>query len=98
MLPCSVEQDETLGLADRPEAEPRDLREMRAAIAALFFELPQRLDIRHLWTQGRLDYFRVNWWSTPATGARRIVRSAFVRVETLRDGWRIQAFPERAAA
>jgi len=100
MLACYVEHDETLGPAECLAPEPYNLPEMRAAIAALFFELPQRLDTRYLWTYGRVSYFRVNWWSAAATGAdaRRIVRSAFVRAEELPDGWRIHELPERAAA
>ena len=95
MLTCDLKQHATVALGDRAETESLDLSEMRAAIAALLFEVPERLDVRYLWTSGRLNYFRVNWWSPRNTEVRRIVRSVFVQVEVLPDGWRIQ---QRAAA
>ncbi len=98
MMPCHVQAAETTGLANHPQAEPRALSEMRVAIADMLFELPERLDIRYLWTCGTLNYFRVNWWSMQDMDMRRIVRSAFVLVEALPDGWRIRELSERAAA
>ncbi|MEW6253063.1 MAG: hypothetical protein AB1716_20685 [Planctomycetota bacterium] len=82
----------------RPEAAAApNTAEMSAAIAAVFFECPARLDTRHLWTDGRLSYFRVNWW-TVRDGATQICRSAFVVVQTDRHGWRIRELTRRNAA
>ena len=68
-----------------PVGGPPCAAELRAVIAALFFERPGRLDIRHLWTTGRYSFFRVNRWSEQAS---RIAYSAFIRVEALAAGWR----------
>ncbi len=65
------------------------LPDMRAAIAAVLFEEPGRLDIRHLWTRGRMNYFRVNWWVTEARGVSRITHSSFIQLEAIASGWRI---------
>jgi hypothetical protein len=86
---------------DSMECSPQtDLRltQMRSAIAALLFESPQRLDIRYLWTHGRGHFFRVNWWSASVAGGTRVVRSVFLRVEALGDGWRVQELTARGAA
>lgn len=71
-------------------AELYALADMRAAIAATLFESPEHLDSRYLWTTGRFSYFRINRWSGPEVGTGHIRHSTFVRVEALRDGWRIR--------
>src|SRR5512140_1174117 len=89
------ERDESVGQTSDLERElgvleePVAVADMRAAIAALDFESPQRLDSRYLWTAGRFCYFRVIRWSGLEAGTGHIWHSAFVRVEALRDGWRI---------
>ncbi|MBW7907274.1 MAG: hypothetical protein LC135_11475 [Phycisphaerae bacterium] len=63
------------------------LFECRQTIAARYFEVAERLDVRHLWTREGVSTFRVNWWkSDPLTGERWIYRSAFVAVEAKLDG------------
>jgi hypothetical protein len=76
------------------------LDDMHAAIRAILFDSPERLDIRHLWTRGAISYFRVNRWSPASTGSPRIVRSSFVLVEGLDSGWRVQerSRPQRGGA
>jgi hypothetical protein len=64
--------------------------QMRAALAALLFDDPAHLDIRHLWTRGRTNFFRVNWWITESTGVRRVTRSRFIPLEEVGGGWRIR--------
>ncbi|MBI4716259.1 MAG: hypothetical protein HY763_00480 [Planctomycetes bacterium] len=61
--------------------------EHRQAIGAYFFEDPDALDIRHLWTRGTKNFFRVNFWSTdPESGEPRIRHSAFIVVEKNEEG------------
>lgn len=76
-----------------PEREPVDelfleyLGDCRETIAARYFETSQRLDVRHLWTDGSISAFRVNWWKYDSlTGERWIQRSEFVVVEATLDG------------
>ncbi len=64
--------------------------DMRGAIAALLFEDPAHLDIRHLWTRGRTSFFRVNWWTAVGTGVSRVSRSCFIPLEAVGGGWRIR--------
>lgn len=76
---------EVMHAVDELEYMPID--EYREAIAAAYFELPERLDVRYLWTKGPLSLFRVNWWhSDSATGESYIRRSEFVAVERTADG------------
>lgn len=76
------------------EPSPELLREV---VASHFFEHPNRIDVRHLWTTGRTSFVRVNWWSENC-GVSRITRSAFVRVEATDDGWVIEDMTVRSAA
>jgi hypothetical protein len=71
---------------------------MIEAIAALYFEHPSRLDIRRLWTQHGLSYFRVNWWHAATDAAPRVRRSAFVAVESRPYGCRVLDRTHRRAA
>ena len=55
----------------------------QAAVAAFFEDTADGIDIRHLWTDRRGAFFRVNWWRFSVQGVievGRIHRSAFVRV------------------
>lgn len=70
---------------------------LRKVIANHYFEHPSRIDVRHLWTTGRVSYVRVNWWSE-SRGVSRITRSAFVRVEATDDGWSVRDMTARSAA
>ncbi len=63
---------------------PMDVNDMRRVIAALYFENPDRLDVRYLWTDGILTYFRVNWWLR-----EHVQRSSFLAVEVRCGGWRV---------
>jgi hypothetical protein len=81
------------------EYEPEAAQwEMVSAIAAMYFEDARDLDVRHLWTRGDLNYFRVNWWHESAAGAARVRRSAFVVVECQATGYRIVDVTHREAA
>ena len=98
MLPQQAEHE---GASDRAEYmnwESAGLRQMRTAIAAVFFEDPRQLDIRHLWVRGGSNFFRVNWWSSAIAGTRRIVRSAFVAVEACDGDWRVRELTARRVA
>lgn len=67
------------------------------AIAERYFDVVGNMDIRHLWTDTRGAYFRVNWWRTVSDGTTaisQIRRSAFVRV--FHDGVKLQV-DERTA-
>ena len=72
--------------------------EIQKAIAAKFFEVPERLDIRTLWSRGGVSYMRVNWWNESHMHRHQITRSAFVRVESVRDGWLVTDCTGRNAA
>jgi hypothetical protein len=74
-----------------------DVAACRRAIADAYFEPEQRLDARHLWTRGRISFFRVNWWDVDARGASRIVRSAFVSIEHTDEGPQVRGQSPRAA-
>ncbi len=97
MLSSKIEAEDVIDIVDLPEPEP-DLSEMHGAIAALFFEDPRALDARHLWTQGRRSYFRVNWWTTTAGEGSRVRRSSFVVVEREAHGYRVRDVTRREAA
>ncbi len=81
---------EDLGLGLHRQTERRRVADIGSAIAALMFENPADLDIRHLWTRGGVAYFRVNWWTTAAHREPRIRRSAFLRVTCRRHGYEIR--------
>lgn len=86
----AVHELEALDLAPTPELLTR-------LVANHFFEHPSRLDVRHLWTTGRVSFVRANWW-TERGGISRISRSAFVRVEATDDGWQVRDMTVRSAA
>ncbi len=69
------------------------------AIAESFYETPEALDIRPLWTKDVASYFRVNFWRLDRSAREeRIYRSAFVAVELTAGGLRVDDLTERAAA
>ena len=96
MLASTIEIEDAIEVLDLSESEP-DLSEVHRVIASLFFEDPAALDIRHLWTQGRLSFFRVNWWTT-AGEELRVRRSTFVVVESEAHGYRVRDLTRREAA
>ncbi len=75
-----------------PRESLTDVSDMQRVIAALYFEAPDRLDTRPLWTDGPRTYFRVNWWLRG-----HVQRSAFLLVEVRHDGWRVYDCTGRAA-
>lgn len=77
---------------------PEGIDPYREAIAAAFFEIGDRLDIRHLWTSGSISSFRVNWWTLPTDGHAAIRRSAFVQVERTDAGLVVHDHTLRRAA
>lgn len=97
MLSSRIEAEDAIDIIDLPEPES-DLSEMHGAIAALLFEDQRALDVRHLWTQGRLSYFRVNWWTTTAGEGPRVRRSNFVVVEREAYGYRVRDVTRHQAA
>lgn len=78
--------------------QPAGFQAYRDAIAIAFFENRHRLDIRHLWTRGRVSSFRVNWWALPTGGQPAIRRSAFVQVERTAAGLVVHDNTSRRAA
>ncbi len=89
---------EDLGLGLHRQTEKRPIAGMRGAIAALLFEDPANLDIRHLWTRGSFAYFRVNWWTTAAHRELGIRRSIFLRVTCRRHGYEVRELRALASA
>jgi hypothetical protein len=89
---------EDLGLGLHRDIVAWALVEMRTAIAALLFENPSAVDIRHLWTQGKDAYFRVNWWTTASDHGPHIRRSVFVRVTSTPHGYAVHEPRCRASA
>ncbi|MEW6252427.1 MAG: hypothetical protein AB1716_17450 [Planctomycetota bacterium] len=75
-----------------PSETLTDVTDMQRVIAALYFESPNTLDIRPLWVDGTLTYFRVNWWRRG-----HVARSAFLAVEVRREGWRVYDYTRQAA-
>ncbi len=73
----------------RPSSH-RTVAEMRTAIAAALFENQRDLDIRFLWTQGAITYFRVNRWAAGDNDGPRIQRSAFIRVTRGQHGYDVR--------
>lgn len=86
----AVCEPEVMALEPSPELLTR-------VVADHFFEHPNRLDVRHLWTSGDVSYVRVNWWAE-SSGVSRISRSAFVRVEATHGGWQVRDMTARSAA
>ena len=74
-----------------------NLDALRAAVADHYSESVARIDVRHLWTAGRVSFVRVNWWSE-RDGVAVITRSAFVRVEATGDRWCVRDVTARSAA
>ena len=64
-----------------------ELVDVRGAIAAKFFELSGRMDIRELWSRDGMHYFRVNWWKFRSDCSEQCIsRSAFVTVVENENG------------
>ena len=72
-----------------PPASQPGATQIRTAIAKALFENPGDLDIRLLWTQGAITYFRVNCWVTGGRGGPQIRRSAFLRVKCTQDYYQV---------
>jgi len=69
------------------EVRQRPSSHYQEAIAEHFVEFARWLDIRPLWRDDNIRFFRVNFWNTDfTTGERRIVRSVFLAIEDLYDG------------
>lgn len=65
------------------------LTDASRAIAAKYAAESDGLDIRHVWTDPRGAFFRVNWWRHFLDGTvevSRVRRSAFVRVHSSGNG------------
>ena len=71
---------------------PVDAVDMQQVISDLYFESPPALDVRRLWSEGPITYFRVNWWRRA-----RVRQSAFLAVELRPGGWRVYDCTRRAA-
>ena len=71
----------------------------RDAIAAEYYENPERLDIRTLWNRDGVHYFRVNWWKLRENLVESyIARSVLVAVDETQTGLRVrEVAPPKAA-
>lgn len=73
--------------------------EWKDLIAAYLYEIPERLDVRLLWSEGGSAFCRVNVWHQDLTsGANRIYRSMFVALDDTPDGPRVRDLTGRRAA
>ncbi len=75
-----------------PRETLTDVSDMQRVIAALYFESPDRLDVRARWSDGPRTYFRANWWTRG-----HVQRSAFLVVEVRHEGWRVYDYTRHAA-
>jgi hypothetical protein len=74
-------------------------REVRSAVARMFFDVQGRLDIRELWSDGLTHRFRLNWWRyDQGMREQRIWRSAFVTVMETDNGPEVREETVRLAA
>lgn len=75
------------------------LDEWRELVAAHLYEIPERLDVRVLWTRNGSRFCRVNvWQSSAASGERRICQSRFLALDDTPDGPRVRDLTDRRAA
>ena len=82
MATTAAERVLEAALEAAPEFFLDPLWEAREALAKHFVELPERMDVRYLWSSGQTHYFRVNWWRTNADQLTQSVRrSEFVAIE-----------------
>jgi len=59
----------------------------RNAVAAAYYAVSGRLDIRHLWTRGALNLFRVNLWKRrPGSDEQYVYDSRYVEARLTPNG------------
>ncbi len=75
------------------------VHEWREIVAAHLFEIPERLDVRVLWSRNGSSFCRVNVWQTnSASGERRVCQSRFFALDDTPDGPRVRDLTDRRAA
>ncbi|MFO0839813.1 MAG: hypothetical protein U1D55_14980 [Phycisphaerae bacterium] len=75
------------------------VEEWKDLVAAYLYELPERLDIRILWSRDGTHFCRVNvWHESVSPGGNRIYRSSFVALDETPDGPRVRDLTRRRAA